>query len=108
MRGSSGPHGFVNEWVTKPAVSRERKSSQRGAVLGRGSTLPQVPVRATKEGAPPRARGSIPGNGCPSDPLKDAPEPDTHRYFVETVCDRSRWKSETVDPWLMHTGFGID
>lgn len=36
--------------------------------------------------------------GAPSDPLNEEPDPDTQRYLVETVCDRSRWKSDMVEP----------
>lgn len=65
--------------------------------------LPQLAVRAIKEGVVERDRWSKPIRGAPSEPLKDDPDPETQRYFVETVCDLSLWKSEIVEPWLMHT-----
>lgn len=49
------------------------------------------------------ARVSIPIKGAPSEPLKEEPEPETQRYFVDTVWDRRRWKSEIVEPWFIHT-----
>lgn len=66
-------------------------------------SLPQLAVRAMKEGVVARTRWSRPAMGAPSEPLKDEPEPDTQRYFVETVWDRSRWNNEIVEPWLMQT-----
>lgn len=55
------------------------------------------------EGVFDRDLWSRPINGAPSDPLKEDPEPETQRYFVETVWERSLWNSEMVEPWLMHT-----
>ena len=55
-----------------------------------------------KEGVVCLDRWSRPIRGAPSDPLKDDPEPETQRYLVETVWERRRWKSEIVEPWLMH------
>lgn len=61
-------------------------------------SLPQLAVRAMKEGVVERDRWSRPIKGAPSDPLKDDPDPDTQRYFVDTVCDRNLWKREIVEP----------
>lgn len=58
----------------------------------------QLAVRAMKDGVLDLARLSIPIRGAPSDPLKDEPEPETQRYFVDTVWERKRWNSEMVDP----------
>jgi hypothetical protein len=65
--------------------------------------LPQLAVRAINEGVVARERWSRPISGAPSEPLNEDPEPETHRYLVETVWDRKRWKSEIVEPWLMQT-----
>ena len=35
--------------------------------------------------------------------MKEDPDPETQRYFVDTVWERRRWKREIVDPWLIHT-----
>lgn len=51
-----------------------------------------------KEGVFDRARWSKPIRGAPSEPLNEELDPDTHRYFVETVCDLSRWNKDIVDP----------
>jgi len=51
-----------------------------------------------KEGVVDRDRWSRPINGAPSDPLKEEPEPETQRYFVETVWERKRWNKDIVDP----------
>lgn len=58
----------------------------------------QLAVRAMNEGVLDRERTSIPRREAPSEPLNDDPEPDTQRYLVDTVCERSLWKRETVDP----------
>ena len=50
------------------------------------------------DGVAARVRWSTPSKGAPSEPLKLAPEPETQRYLVLTVCDRKRWKSEMVEP----------
>ncbi len=65
--------------------------------------LPQLAVRAMKDGVCERERWSRPIKGVPSEPLKEEPEPETQRYLVDTVCDRKRWKREIVEPWLIHT-----
>lgn len=59
---------------------------------------PQLDVLAMNDGEAVRVRASNPMSGAPSDPLNDDPEPDTQRYFVDTVCERSLWKSDTVEP----------
>ncbi|KAJ7851941.1 hypothetical protein B0H14DRAFT_2298498, partial [Mycena olivaceomarginata] len=46
---------------------------------------PQLAVRAMKEGVVDRVRWSSPMRGAPSEPLKEDPDPDTQRYFVDTV-----------------------
>ncbi|EGO25252.1 hypothetical protein SERLADRAFT_465124 [Serpula lacrymans var. lacrymans S7.9] len=46
---------------------------------------PQLAVRAMKDGVLDRARLSMPMRGAPSEPLKEEPEPETHKYLVETV-----------------------
>jgi hypothetical protein len=61
----------------KRQFQKFRKSRHRG--------LPQLAVRAMKEGVAERERWSRPMRGAPSEPLKDDPEPDTQRYLVETV-----------------------
>lgn len=58
----------------------------------------QLAVRAMKDGVLDLTRLSMPISGAPSDPLNDDPEPETQRYFVETVWERNRWNSEIVDP----------
>ena len=58
----------------------------------------QLAVRAMKDGVLDLTRLSMPISGAPSDPLKDDPEPETQRYFVDTVWERKRWNSEMVDP----------
>ena len=60
--------------------------------------LPQLAVLAMKEGVEARMRWSSPIIGAPSEPLKEDPEPETQRYFVETVCERKRWNKEMVEP----------
>ena len=60
--------------------------------------LPQLAVRAMKDGVVDRDRWSSPMSGAPSEPLNEDPEPDTHRYFVDTVWERKRWNSEIVEP----------
>ena len=60
--------------------------------------LPQLAVRAMNEGVVDRDRWSRPIRGAPSEPLKEDPDPETQRYFVETVWERRRWKSEIVEP----------
>jgi len=47
--------------------------------------LPQLAVRAMNEGVVDRDRWSRPMRGAPSEPLKEDPDPETQRYFVETV-----------------------
>jgi hypothetical protein len=46
---------------------------------------PQLAVRAMNDGVDGRIRGSRPIIEAPSEPLNEEPEPDTQRYFVETV-----------------------
>ena len=75
----------------------------RGYNAGARDHLPQLAVLAMKDGVCVRDRWSRPMSGAPSEPLNDDPEPETQRYFVDTVCERRRWKREMVDPWLMHT-----
>lgn len=65
--------------------------------------LPQLAVRAMKEGVVDLDRWSRPIKGAPSEPLNDDPEPDTQRYLVDTVWERRRWNREIVEPWLMQT-----
>lgn len=60
--------------------------------------LPQLAVLAMNEGVEVRVRWSTPISGAPSDPLKEEPDPDTQRYFVDTVCDRKRWNNDIVEP----------
>ena len=60
--------------------------------------LPQEEVRAMNDGVAERVRWSTPKSGAPSEPLKLAPDPETQRYLVLTVCERKRWKSEMVEP----------
>lgn len=50
------------------------------------------------EGVAGRERWSKPIKGAPSEPLKEEPDPETHRYFVDTVCERKRWNNEMVEP----------
>jgi hypothetical protein len=50
------------------------------------------------EGVVDRDLGSRPMSGAPSDPLNEEPEPETQRYFVDTVWERKRWNNEMVDP----------
>ena len=42
-------------------------------------------MRAINEGVVDRDLGSRPISGVPSDPLNEEPEPETQRYFVDTV-----------------------
>ncbi len=51
-----------------------------------------------KEGELALVLWSRPIRGAPSEPLNEDPEPDTHKYFVETVCDRNRWNKDIVEP----------
>jgi hypothetical protein len=50
------------------------------------------------DGVVDRDRWSSPIKGAPSEPLNEEPEPDTQRYFVETVWDRKRWNKDIVEP----------
>lgn len=52
--------------------------------------VPQLAVLAMNDGVCVRDRWSSPIRGAPSDPLKDEPDPETQRYFVDTVCERRR------------------
>lgn len=61
-------------------------------------SLPQLAVRAMNEGVVDRDLWSRPIKGAPSEPLKEDPEPETQRYFVDTVWERRRWNNEIVEP----------
>jgi len=52
--------------------------------------IPHVPIFATNDGVFARCAASTPGKGAPSEPLNEYPDPETHRYLVETVWARSR------------------
>ena len=62
------------------------------------ANVPQLAVRAMKEGVCVLERWSRPMRGAPSEPLKEEPDPETQRYLVETVWERSLWKREMVEP----------
>lgn len=64
-------------------VSLQVRSIQTGSI-------PQLAVLAMNDGVFERDRWSRPISGAPSDPLNEDPEPETQRYFVDTVCDLKR------------------
>ena len=65
--------------------------------------VPQLAVLAMNEGVAGLERWSKPIKGALSEPLNEEPDPETQRYFVETVCERRRWNREMVEPWLIQT-----
>lgn len=77
------PAGLLTStmYMTKGSITLVKRDKIGIKIIG----LPQLAVRAINDGVFDRDRSPIPISGAPSDPLKDALDPDTQRYFVDTV-----------------------